>query len=120
MIEKINLAHKAALFQDHWKPRILAELNGQQVKLAKLQGEFVWHRHEREDELFLVLRGQLTMRLRDGEVTLSPGELIVVPAGVEHCPAAAEEVEVLLFEPASTCNTGDQRNARTIDRLERI
>jgi mannose-6-phosphate isomerase-like protein (cupin superfamily) len=115
VIDKICLADKLAAFDERWSPRIVAELNGQHVKLVKLEGEFVWHRHEHEDELFLVLVGTLVMRLRDGEVRLEPGECLVVPRGVEHQPVAEGEVHVLLFEPASTLNTGDVREARTVD-----
>ena len=120
MIVKINLTEKLALFEEHWAPRIVAELNGQQVKLAKLQGEFVWHHHESEDELFLVLHGRLRMQLRDREVVLDPGECIVVPRGVEHRPVAEEEVHLLLFEPASTVNTGNVRSERTREDLDRL
>ena len=119
-MEKINLAEKLALIQDHWHPRVVADLNGQQVKLVKLQGTFVWHHHEEEDELFLVVNGRLRMDFRDREVWLGPGELIVVPHGVEHRPHADEEAEVLLFEPASTLNTGNVRNERTVEHLERV
>jgi mannose-6-phosphate isomerase-like protein (cupin superfamily) len=113
MMQKINIAEKLATFTEHWQPRIVGELNGQQVKLAKLQGEFVWHQHEHEDELFYVLHGVLTMQLRTGEVVLNEGEMFIVPRGVEHRPVASEEVHVLLFEPASTLNTGNVRNERT-------
>ena len=119
-IEKIVLAQKLASFSEHWSPKIVADVNDHHVKLAKLQGEFVWHKHDAEDELFLVLGGRLTIRFRDGDVTLEPGELVVVPKGVEHCPAAAQEVQVLLFEPRSTLNTGDVVNDRTVATLERI
>ncbi len=119
-MDKVNLAEKLALFSERWSPKIVAELNGQYVKLAKLQGEFVWHRHAAEDELFLVLRGELTLRLRDRDVILHPGEFLVVPAGVEHQPWAPDEVEVLLLEPKSTLNTGDVRDERTIERPEWI
>jgi mannose-6-phosphate isomerase-like protein (cupin superfamily) len=119
-MEKINLAEKLAVIQDHWNPRVAAELNGQQVKLVKLQGTFLWHHHEDEDELFLVVTGRLRMDFREGEVWLEPGEMIVVPRGVEHRPHADEEVEVLLFEPASTLNTGNVRNERTVEQLERV
>lgn len=115
----VNLAEKLASFSERWSPRVVGELNGQQVKLAKLQGEFVWHHHEHEDELFLVLKGTLLMRLRDRDVTIREGEFLIVPRGVEHLPVAEEEVHVLLFEPATTLNTGNVRNERTIDRLER-
>jgi mannose-6-phosphate isomerase-like protein (cupin superfamily) len=120
MIQKINLGEKLALFTDHWNPRIVADLNGQQVKLAKLRGEFIWHHHEAEDELFLVLHGRLRMQFRDGEVVLDPGDTVVVPRGVEHRPVADEEVHLLLFEPASTLNTGNVRDGRTRERLERL
>lgn len=114
------MGEKLALIHDHWNPRVVAELNGQQVKLVKLLGTFVWHHHEAEDELFLVVSGRLRMDFRDCEVWLEPGEMIVVPRGVEHRPHAGEEVEVLLFEPASTLNTGNVRNERTVERLERV
>jgi mannose-6-phosphate isomerase-like protein (cupin superfamily) len=119
-LEKVNLAHKLSLFSDHWNPRVVGELNGQQVKLAKACGEFEWHHHEHEDELFLVLRGSLELHFRDRVVELAPGELCIVPRGVEHKPVAREEVSILLFEPAATRNTGNLRNERTRDQLERI
>jgi mannose-6-phosphate isomerase-like protein (cupin superfamily) len=103
----INIAEKFSLFSDHWRPKVIAALNGQEVKLVKLKGEFVWHRHDREDELFLVWKGEFNVEFRDHTVTLRPGELIVVPRGVEHRTAAAEEVEVIVFEPAATRNTGN-------------
>jgi mannose-6-phosphate isomerase-like protein (cupin superfamily) len=115
-MEKINLAEKLTKFHDHFKPRIIGELNGQHVKLVKFAAPFVWHHHEHEDELFLVIRGRFTMELRDRSVQLSAGEMIIIPRGVEHRPVADEEVEVLLFEPASTLNTGDTRNALTVER----
>jgi len=120
MIEKIVLAEKLALFEVRWSPKIVGEVGEMHVKLAKLEGEFVWHAHEREDELFLVVKGRLTMRLRDGEVKLGPGEMIIVPRGVEHMPVADEETHVLLFEPKTTVNTGGLRNERTVEDLERI
>ena len=120
MPDPISLAEKFAAFSDHWSPKIVAELNGQQVRLAKLQGEFVWHRHEHEDELFLVHRGRLRIEFRDGVAELGPGDMLVVPRGVEHRPVADEEVEVLLFEPAATLHTGDVRDARTVDTFERL
>ncbi len=116
----VNLVEKLSLIQDYWNPRIVGELNGQHVKLAKLKGDFLWHHHQNEDELFLVLKGELRLELRDGAVDLSPGELFIVPRGIEHRPVAREEVHVLLFEPGSTLNTGDVRNERTVDRPERI
>jgi mannose-6-phosphate isomerase-like protein (cupin superfamily) len=117
-MQKINLAEKLASFSDHWKPRIIGELNGQHVKLAKFAGEFVWHHHEHEDELFLVVRGRFRMELRDRTIELEPGEMLIVPRGVEHRPVADEEVAVLLFEPAGTLNTGNVRGERTVERLE--
>lgn len=119
-MEKVNLGGKLALFSTHWDPKIVAELNGQHVKLVKLLGPFVWHRHEEEDELFLVLKGRLAMEFRAETVTLGEGELIVVPRGVEHRPVAEEEVHVLLFEPAGTVNTGTAGGERTVAAPERI
>ena len=119
-MKKVNLAEKLALFSEHWSPRIVGELNGQQVKLAKLQGEFVWHQHAEEDELFLVLKGRLLIHLRDRVVELDEGEFFVVPRGVEHKPVAEGEVHVLLFEPASTLNTGNVQDDRTRKSLERL
>jgi mannose-6-phosphate isomerase-like protein (cupin superfamily) len=118
--ERIDLAQKLSLFTEHWSPKIIGEVNDCAVKLVKLQGEFVWHQHEKEDELFLVLKGELRIQFRDGDVELSEGEMIVVPRGVEHRPTAAEEVAVLLFEPKSTLNTGDAVDDRTLHDLERI
>lgn len=119
-METINLAQKLSLFSDHWHPRIVGELNGQQVKLAKLQGEFIWHDHADEDELFLVLKGRLRMEFRDRAVELGEGEMLIVPRGVEHRPIAEGEVHVLLFEPASTKHTGDVEHELTRHALERI
>jgi len=119
-MEKVNLAEKLGLFHEHWTPRVVAELNGQHVKLAKLLGPFVWHLHEKEDELFLILRGTLRMEFRDRVVVLQEGEFLVVPRGVEHRPVAEAEVAVLLFEPAATLNTGNVREERTVDQPERI
>lgn len=115
MIEKVNLAHKFSLFQEHWSPKIVGELNGAYVKLVRLQGEFIWHQHEAEDELFMVIEGLLTIRLRDGEVRLEPGEFVIIPRGVEHLPVAKDEALVMLFEPKATRNTGDLENERTIE-----
>jgi mannose-6-phosphate isomerase-like protein (cupin superfamily) len=119
-VERIDLAEKLAAFEERWSPRIVAELNGQHVKLAKLDGAFVWHAHEDEDELFLVIEGRLTIELRDGAVVLGPGQMAVVPRGVEHRPVADGEVHLLLFEPAGTLNTGTVRNERTVEALKRI
>lgn len=120
MPDPINLADKLASFSTHWDPKLIAELNGQHVRLAKLQGEFIWHAHEQEDELFLVLAGALTMEFRDRSVELREGELLVVPRGVEHRPVALEEAHVLLFEPAGTLNTGTAGGPRTVEDPERI
>ncbi|WP_205500782.1 cupin domain-containing protein [Rufibacter psychrotolerans] len=106
-MQKVNLAEKLCLFSDHWNPRVVGELNGQHVKLAKFKGEFVWHHHDHEDEMFLVVQGQFTMEFHDRTVTLQEGEFLIVPKGVEHRPVAPEEVSVLLFEPATTRNTGN-------------
>lgn len=119
-MQKVSLKQKLAQFADHWNPRIVGELNGQHVKLVKFQGEFVWHHHEHEDELFLVVDGRFRMDFRDRAVWLEPGEFLIVPHGVEHRPVADEEVSVLLFEPASTVNTGNATDARTRTTLERI
>lgn len=113
-MQKINLAEKLSKFSAHWSPKIVAELNGQHVKLVKFRGEFVWHSHEHEDELFQVVRGAFRMEFRDHTVELREGELLVVPRGVEHRPVADEEVCVLLFEPAATVNTGTAAGARTV------
>ena len=120
MESKVVLADKFASFDDRWSPKIVGELNGQQVKLAKLHGAFIWHHHDAEDELFLVHRGRLRMEFRDRVVELSPGEFLIVPRGVEHRPVADEEVEVVLFEPAGTLNTGNLKNERTVEELERL
>ena len=117
---KVNLAQKFEEFREHWSPKIAGEVNDSYVKLVKFQGEFVWHHHDTEDELFLVLDGRFRMDFRDRQVWIGPGELIVVPRGVEHRPCAEEEVHVLLFEPASTLNTGDVVNERTLEKLDRI
>ena len=119
-MEKINIAEKLSRFSDHWNPRIIGELNGQQVKAAKLKGEFIFHQHEQEDEMFLVVKGTLKMEFRDRTEIIKPGEFIIVPRGVEHKPVADEEVELLLFEPASTLNTGNIENERTKKYLEKI
>jgi mannose-6-phosphate isomerase-like protein (cupin superfamily) len=120
MIDKVNLAEKLTLFSDHWSPKIVGELNGQHVKLVKFAGPFTWHHHEIEDEMFLVVRGRFRMEFRDREVRLDEGEFIVVPRGVEHRPVADEEVHVLLFEPATTLNTGNVVNERTVETPERL
>jgi mannose-6-phosphate isomerase-like protein (cupin superfamily) len=119
-MDKINLLEKFGLFSEHWSPKIVGELNGQQVKLAKLKGEFIFHQHENEDELFLVIKGMLKIDFRKKTVELNEGEILIVPRGVEHKPVAQEEVWVLLFEPASTLNTGNLVNERTKTQLETI
>jgi mannose-6-phosphate isomerase-like protein (cupin superfamily) len=119
-LDKVNLRQKLDSFSDHWSPKVIADLNGQQVKLAKFVGEFVWHHHEEEDELFMVLKGRFRMEFRDRDVWLEEGEVLVVPRGVEHRPVAEEEVEILLFEPASTLNTGNVVNEKTRRELDRI
>ena len=119
-MDKINIADKLALFSDHWNPRVVGSLNGQHVRLAKFRGEFVWHSHDNEDELFLVIHGSFDMQYRDRIETVNEGEFIIVPRGVEHCPRADNEVHVLLFEPAGTVNTGQCDNELTIDELEEI
>ena len=120
MTERVNLKEKLALFATHWDPKIVAELNGQHVKLVKFQGPFTWHRHENEDEMFLVVEGAFDLEFRDRTVRLSPGELCVVPRGVEHRPVAEKEAHVLLFEPATTLNTGDAGGPLTRNVLDRI
>jgi mannose-6-phosphate isomerase-like protein (cupin superfamily) len=112
-MEKVNIAQKFSLFHEYWSPRIVGELNDSYVKLAKLRGEFVWHHHEAEDELFLVVKGKLLIRLRERDIRLEEGEFAIIPRGVEHLPVAEEEVHVLLLEPKSTVNTGNVRNERT-------
>jgi mannose-6-phosphate isomerase-like protein (cupin superfamily) len=119
-VDRVNIREKLALFGDHWHPRVVGELNGQHVKLVKLLGEFVWHKHDHEDELFLVVHGRFCMDFRDRKVWLEEGEFLVVPRGVEHRPVADVEAHVLLFEPATTLNTGDVRDDRTVDVPERI
>ena len=118
--DKVNIAQKLALFSEHYKPKIVGELNGQHVKLVKFQGEFVWHSHEAEDEMFLVIAGAFDMQFRDKTVRLNPGEFLVVPRGVEHCPKAEHEVSIMLFEPAGTLNTGDAGGAMTVAEPDRI
>jgi mannose-6-phosphate isomerase-like protein (cupin superfamily) len=114
-VEKVNVAQKFGLFDEHWSPRIAGELNDSYVRLAKLKGEFVWHHHEAEDELFWVVKGRLLIKLKDGDVWLDEGEFVVVPKGVEHLPVAEEEVHVILLEPKSTVNTGSVQNERTVE-----
>lgn len=119
-IEVVNLAQKFSLFSDYWNPKIAGELNDSYLKVVKLKGEFIWHQHEAEDELFLVVKGRLLIKLRDRDLWLSEGELVVIPHGVEHCPVAAEEVQAILLEPKTTLNTGDVQSERTVENPQRI
>jgi mannose-6-phosphate isomerase-like protein (cupin superfamily) len=119
-MEKVNIQEKLAHFHDHWSPKIVGELNGQLIKLVKFQGEFVWHHHEDEDEMFLVVKGRFRMDLRERQIWLEEGEFLIVPRGVEHRPVALEEASVLLFEPASTLNTGNVLHELTLRELSRI
>jgi len=119
-MRSVNLAAKFRLFDEHWSPKIVGELNDAYVKLVKVKGEFVWHHHETEDELFFVVKGRLLLKFRDREVWVEEGEFVIVPRGVEHLPVAAEETHVMLLEPKSTLNTGNVRNERTVSELDRI
>lgn len=120
-MEKVNLAEKFSRFSDHWSPKIVGEIQGMHVKLVKLKGEFVWHHHDAEDEMFFVVSGCLLIKFHDGDVTLDPGEFLIIPRGVEHCPVADQEVQVMLFEPAGTLNTGSAAaSQRTVAELDRI
>ena len=114
-MQTVNISQKLNLFNEYWSPRIVGELNDSHVKLVKLKGEFVWHQHENEDEMFLVVKGKLLIKLRDRDLWISEGEFAIIPKGVEHCPVAEEEVHVMLLEPKSTLNTGDQQNERTVE-----
>ncbi|MBY8917757.1 cupin domain-containing protein [Nitratireductor sp. L1-7-SE] len=116
-MKAINLSEKLSLFSEHWSPRIVGSYNGNDLLVVKVKGEFVWHSHEETDDFFLVLKGRITIRMREGDVELGPGELFVVPKGVEHCPVAEEEAHLLLIEPAGTPNTGDPRTAATKRRI---
>ena len=119
-IRAVNLVQMFSRFQDQWSPKVVGEVNDSLVKLVKLQGEFVWHHHDREDELFLVVKGKLRLKLRERDLVLGPGEFAIIPHGVEHLPIAEEETHVLLFEPNSTLNTGNLRNERTVAELDRL
>ena len=119
-MEKVNLEEKFALFDEYWSPKLVGELNGQNVLLAKLKGEFVWHHHAAQEEMFLVVKGRMAIQLRDREVPLEEGEFFIVPRGVDHKPVAGEEVQVLLFEPKGTAHTGNVRSERTVDEFERL
>ena len=118
--EKVNLSQKFSIFSDYWSPKVAGEVNDSYVKLVKFQGEFVWHHHEIEDELFLVVKGRMLMRFRDRDVWVEEGEFIIVPHGVEHMPVAPEEAHVILLEPKSTLNTGNVQNERTLAQLDRV
>lgn len=120
MLAKVNLKQKLDLFHDHWSPKIVGELNDSYVKLVKVKGEFQWHRHENEDELFLVLKGKLLIKLRDQDIWLEEGEFVIIPKGVEHLPIAEEEVHLMLLEPKTTLNTGNVRSEKTVETLEWI
>lgn len=116
----VDLKEKFSLFNEFWSPKIAGELNGQYVKLAKLKGEFIWHRHEHEDELFMVIKGKLTIKLKDQNIELNEGQFFIIPRGVEHLPVAEEECHVMLFEPKSVLNTGNKINEKTVEKLEMI
>ena len=120
LIEKVNLVQKFGLFSDHWSPKIAGELNNSHVKLVKVKGDFVWHHHDNEDELFLVVKGKLVIRLQDGDIELNEGEFVIIPRGVEHQPYAKEEAHLLLLEPKTTLNTGNVQGERTVTDLQRI
>lgn len=119
-MDKVNIAEKLSLFNEYWQPKIVGELNGQHVKLVKFQGEFVWHHHDAEDEMFMAVQGRFKMEFRDRDEWIEEGEFIIVPRGVEHRPVAETEVHVMLFEPATTLNTGNIENERTVAELERL
>lgn len=119
-MQKVNLSEAFQRFDEFWNPKVIGEVNNCQVKLAKVKGEFIWHKHEEEDELFMVVKGRLTLRFRDGDVDLEEGELMIVPRGVEHMPVADEEAHLLVFEPGTTLNTGNVTNERTVQDPERL
>ena len=119
-MQKVNLRDKLALFKDYWSPKIIGDLNDSHIKLAKLKGEFVWHKHDNEDELFLIVKGNLLIKLKDQDINLKEGEFVIIPKGVEHLPIAKEEVHVMLIELKSTLNTGDTKGNLTVENLDRI
>ena len=120
-VEKVSIADKMTLFTEHWQPKIVGELNDYHIKLVKFQGDFVWHKHDDTDEMFMVIDGSFTMKLRDGDILIKQGEFIIIPQGIEHCPSAENEVQVMLFEKAGTLNTGDaEENSKTASKLERL
>lgn len=120
MVEKVNFPQKFTRFNEYFSPKIVGELNDSYVKIAKVKGEFVWHHHENEDELFLIVKGQLVIQLRDGDITLNEGEMVIIPKGVEHRPVAVEECHIVMIEPKTTLNTGNVQNELTVADLERI
>ena len=119
-METVDLKEKFSQFSDHWSPKIVGELNGQLVKLAKLKGEFVWHHHKNEDELFMVIKGELTIKFRDKDIQLKEGQLFIIPKGIEHMPVAKEECHVMLFEPKTVLNKGNVINEKTVKHIEEI
>ncbi|MCG8685246.1 MAG: cupin domain-containing protein [Desulfobacterales bacterium] len=119
-MKPVDLKEKFAQFSDHWSPKIVGELNGQLVKLAKLKGEFVWHHHEKEDELFMVIKGELTIKLKDKDIQLNEGQFFIIPKGIEHMPVAKEECHVMLFEPKTVINTGNVVNEKTVKNIKKI
>ena len=119
-MEKVNLAEKFKLFQEHWSPKIVGEVNDCYLKVVKFKGEFVWHHHDVEDEMFMVIKGRFLMKLRDRDILLEEGEFVVIPHGVEHMPVADEEVEVLMIEPKTTLNTGNIKSERTVEVLQHV
>jgi len=119
-MEKVNLAEKLAQFKEHWNPKIVGEVNDCYVKVVKFKGEFVWHHHDREDEMFLVVKGRFVMKLKDRDIQLDQGEFIIIPRGVEHMPVAEEEVEIVLIEPKTTLNTGNIKSERTVEVLQHV
>ena len=119
-MDKVNISQKLNLFNEYWSPKILGEVNESYVKVAKLKGEFLWHTHENEEEMFFVIRGELIVKFRDKDVTLNDGEFLIIPRGIEHMPVAQNEVHVMLIEPKTTLNTGDIKNDRTVEKLEFI
>ncbi len=119
-MQKVNIHDKLALFNDYWSPKIIGDLNDSHIKLAKFKGEFVWHKHDNEDELFFVIQGHLLIKLKDQDINLKEGEFVIIPKGVEHQPIAKEEVHVMLIEPKTTLNTGDTKGELTVENLERL
>lgn len=119
-MKKVNLEEKFKFFSEHWSPKVIGELNDSYIKAAKMKGEFVWHKHDNEDELFFVVKGKLLIKFRDQDIYLNPGEFLIIPKGIEHLPIAEEEVDVILIEPKNTLNTGDMKNEYTKENLDNI